>query len=321
MDIIAKAFNPENGTARAVIVNIDGWISGLVTKGGRAEEVITAYQEEAAKLEKALWAEHKQLFRGLKTNSPAVMFYRCPTYNDDSLWGNCYHKKLGIVSGTYPESPYTLKANMMALSADFYLNQPELYSTKDHLANFNIGSGKVAILLSSAPYQRERDWEALNKAMLEAFKALCGDHPEEHWDEVGKALRDNLGADQAYVFIVDADECRRRMNWNVKEGEATDIKLRIYWSKKGWALMDNEWNEHTDETIQARTGLLTYEGFEGLCISEINDGKIILRRGEEQRVLTTGKEESFSYSDFYEDHEGIEQRDIRYYLSIEWLED
>ena len=37
MDIIAKAFNPKNGTARAVTVNIDGWISGLVTKGNQAE--------------------------------------------------------------------------------------------------------------------------------------------------------------------------------------------------------------------------------------------------------------------------------------------
>ena len=318
MDIIAKAFNPKNGTARAVTVNIDGWISGLVTKGNQAEETIAAYQEGAAKLEKALWEEHEKLFKSLKTNSPTVMFYRCPTYNDDSLWGHCLFKKVKRERGSYPENPYTLNAEAMALSADFYQNQRELYSTRDLIADILIGYGKEAILLSSAPYERERDWEPLNKAMLEAFSALCCDHPEEHWDEVGEILRDTLGADNAYVFITDADECRRRLNWSVKEGEPTDAKLRIWWSKRGWALMDNEWNERTDETIQARTGTLVYEGFAGLCITEINEQEIILRRGEQQYVLTPGKTESFSYRDFYEDHEGIEQRDIRYYLSIEW---
>lgn len=322
MEIIGKAFNPAGGTERAVCTNIDGWISGLMVKGEDAGQAISAYLEEAGKLKSAMRREREEVWKGWQNSSPALAFYRNLSLNDDGLWGHCLHKNSGRQLGTYPESPYTMKADMIALSTEFMLVRPEMLYTRDVLCadRFNLYYGKDAVLLSSAPYERERDWEKLNKAFLGAFCALCGDNPEAHWDDAGKVLRDTLGEDHAYVLIVDADECRKRVNWNTPEGPATDIRLKISWRKKGWALMDNEWDEHTEETVLAKTGALNYAGFVGLCITEISDSSITFRNGGDQWVLEPGKTLFYHYNDSYEDHEGVEHRDIDYSLSITWLE-
>ena len=322
MDIIGKAFNPAGGTAKAVCTNIDGWISGLIVKGEDAERTVSAYLGEAGKLKRAMWNEHNAIWEGLQTNSPALLFYRNPSLNDDGIWGKCLHKNSGRELGTYPETPYTLKADFIALSADFMTACREIYVARDLLCmdRFFLYYGKDAVLLSSAPYERERDWEKLNEAIFGAFSALCGDHPEEHWEDAGKVLRDKLGPDNAYVLIVNADECRKRLHWSIPEGPATDIRLKISWRKKGWALMDNEWDEQKEETVLARTGDLKYEAFYGLCITEISDSAITFRRGTDQRVLDPGKSLFYFHNDSYEDHEGVEHRDIDYSLSITWLE-
>ena len=119
---------------------------------------------------------------------------------------------------------------------------------------------------------------------------------------------------------MDADECRKRLNWNTPEGPETDIRLKISWSKKGWALMNSEWDERREDIVQARTGALNYEAFNGPCITEISDSAITFRRGEDKRILEPGKSLFYSYNDSYEDHEGVEHRDIDYSLIITWLE-
>ena len=291
MDIIGKAFNPAGGAAKAVCEKVDGCIRGQIIKGDGPD-------------------------------SPSLVFNRELHLNDDGIWGKCIHKNSGRQLGTWPESPYTLKADYIALSAEFMTVRPEIYVARDLLCkdHFNLYLGKDAVLLSSAPYERERDWEKLNEAILGAFRAMCGDNPEEHWEDAGKVLRDTLGPDNAYVLIVDADECRKRLNWNTPEGPETDIRLKISWSKKGWALMNSEWDERREDIVQARTGALNYEAFIGLCITEISDSAITFRRGEDKRILEPGKSLFYSYNDSYEDHEGVEHRDIDYSLIITWLE-
>ena len=224
MDIIGKAFNPAGGAAKAVCEKVDGCIRGQIIKGDGPD-------------------------------SPSLVFNRELHLNDDGIWGKCIHKNSGRQLGTWPESPYTLKADYIALSAEFMTVRPEIYVARDLLCkdHFNLYLGKDAVLLSSAPYERERDWEKLNEAILGAFRAMCGDNPEEHWDDAGKVLRDTLGPDNAYVLIVDADECRKRLNWNTPEGPETDIRLKISWSKKGWALMNSEWDERREDIVQAIT--------------------------------------------------------------------
>ena len=66
-----------------------------------------------------------------------------------------------------------------------------------------------------------------------------------------------------------------------------------------WALMDNEWDEHTEETVLAKTGALNYAGFIGLCITQISDSSITFRNGGDQRVLEPGKTLFYHYNDSY----------------------
>lgn len=171
-----------------------------------------------------------------------------------------------------------------------------------------------------ADYNREQ-WEGINISLVEAITPLCCDNPEEHWSEVEELLREAIDPCGAYVIIVDGDTCRARMSWNVKEGEPTEHRLKIDWSKVGWALMNSEWNEHTSDTIQAKCGKLAYEGFGDLCIKEIAEDRMVFILGEDRYVLTRSERLSLRYNNSFEDHEGVEWHDINYSLDITWLDD
>ena len=320
MDIIAKAFNPAKGNARAVCAEVHGWMTGIIAKGDDSEQAIAAFLEGAAKFDWFSYSERENLIQDLPTESPVLSFYRNPRTNNYG-WNDICYKNINEVVGKYPSEPYALKSDMMGMSADLMTIRLELTCQSDFLRskNFNFCEGRDFVILSTASFEREKDWDKFNEAFLETVKALCGDHPEENWDKAERVLRNALGQDEAYVIIADADELRERVSLNVPQGEATDIRLNIRWHKKGWALMNSEWDESTDETIQARTGSLEYDGFIGLCITEITDSQITFRHGTEKRILTPGETIRYFYNDSYEDHEGVEHRDINHSLSITWL--
>ncbi|MBP5547994.1 MAG: hypothetical protein J6X58_03765 [Bacteroidales bacterium] len=315
MEIIGKAFNPSNGNARAACVKTDYWVMALVTKGDDAEQTVADFTKTASSLEAEKWDQPKKLWATVQTESPVMMFCRNCINDEDGLWREFFHKNIDGIDAKQPTG-----ASMTGLVADLKSLNPGLYIPEDFLSTYNLLSKKTVVVLSTASYERERDWDKLNEATIEAQKALCQDNPEQGWEEAGAALRNNLDPDAAYVLITDADQCRERIHWNVKQGEATDIKLWVAWSKKGWSLM-NEYDEHICEVIQARTGNLIYEGFIGLHITEITDDEISFRYGKEKRVLKRGGNITFSYSDSYEDHEGTEQYDIHYSLFFKWNED
>lgn len=322
MDIIGKAFNPTAGNARAACVEIDDMIIGIITHGDDAEDTIASFNDAVQNLDKDSWSKGKDIWNNINTTSPFLMFCRKRSTDDDSLWGNFYHKNISYVMGEYPDSPYALDASMTGLCAALLLNTTELAYPADFLQkeNFNFYVGKDVVVLSTAPYNRANDWEQLNKTVVEAVKPLCCDHPEEHWDDAGKVLFNSIAPDHAHIIIVNADDCRKRVNWNIPDGEPTRHQLKIEWSKRGWELMNSEWDEHTTDIVRAKTGCLYYEEFFGLCITEITDNKITLRRGTQQYILTPGESLNLSENDSYEDHEGVEHRDIDYELNITWLQ-
>ena len=71
---------------------------------------------------------------------------------------------------------------------------------------------------------------------MDIFASFCYDKPEEHWSEAEELLHNVLGNDNAYILIVDADKCRKRLHWNVAEDEMTSYRLKIDWKKKGWSI-------------------------------------------------------------------------------------
>ena len=321
MDFIGKAFNPSQGNARAICLADDLWVMALITKGDDAEQVLAAFREADSRYEGNVWGKPQMLWENLGTESPVMLFCRNKRTNEAGIWRKCFYKNFKYEVGEYPDQPYALSSDMMGLYADFMLSSRELQMTTDFLRDdrFNFYSAREAMLLTTAPYVREKDAERFDKAIFEAFSALCGDHPEKQWEEAERVLREAIDPDAAYVLIVDADECQQRVNWSIKEGETTDERLRIHWSKKGWRLMNTEYDEHTDETVQAKTGSLHYEGFAGLCITEISPTKIVFRNGQEERILLPGETLNYHLNDSYEDHEGVEQYDVDYWLSISWV--
>ena len=313
MNIIGKAFNPPNGNAQAACVKTDYWMVALITKGDDAKQTISNFIRDAASLEAEKWDQPKKLWATVKTESPVMMFCRNLINNEDGLWREFFHKNIDGIDAKQP-----IGASMTGLVANLKSLNPGLNIPEDFLNTYNLLSRMSVVVLSTASYERERDWDKLNEATIAAQKALCHDNPEQGWEEAGAALRNIINPDAAYVMITDADQCRERIHWNVKQGEPTNIKLWIAWSMKGWKLMNTEYDEHICETIPARTGNLVYEGFTGLHITEITDNEIAFRFGEDRRILTPGKDITFSHNDCYEDHEGLEQYNIHYSLLIKW---
>lgn len=316
-NIIGKVFNPEQGNARAACVNLHTNVVGIITKGDDADQTIASFQKAAKKIGKNTWDETKELWDSIKTDSPVMMFSR--STNSDSV--KSFYRNLGEAIGKYPND-HVLKASMIGMSSSVLKVRPELSYPVDfyEISNTNKYCGTLAVVLSTAPYNRKEDWATLQKAVLNVYKTLCSENPEEQWDAAGEVLRNAFGADEAYVIIVYANTCRDRSFWNIPEGELTKHRLKIDWSKKGWALMSEEYNESTSETIQARIGSpLSYEGFGTLYIKEITDNEITLVCEQEEHTLTPGETIYFHYNDSYEDHEGVEWRDINHKLEITWL--
>ena len=321
MDIIGKAFNPTDGNAKAIVLEADGTVVGVVAKGAEAGQTLSAFRQEVEKPEVDVYYHTKEIWDNVKEKSPVLMIARNARTNEDGIWRHVYYRGFKYQVGEYPDQPYALSSDMMGLYADLMLIRKELSYPTDFLREdkFNYYSGRDVIVLSTAPYNRERDWETFNQAVVDAVAAMCGDDPSKNWDKAGDVLREALGENAAFVMIVDADECRKRVNWTVKEGEPTDVKLRIEWRKKGWKLMGDDFDERSDETVQAKTGQLLYDGFIGLCITEITPDQIVFRNGKEERILTPGETLHYHLNDSYEDHEGVEHYDIDYYLHITWL--
>lgn len=315
MNFIGKAFNPATGNARAVCIELDDMIIGLITKGDDAEETIALFKEAVKNIDKNAWSKDKDIWNSINTNSPVLMLCR----KSNSI--DYFYNNIDYVMGKYPKNPHALESSMTGLFSSLMLIKPELTYPADFLKaeKFNYYYGKDVILLSTAPYKRKKDWELLNKTILDAVTPLCGDNPEQQWDEAEKILLNNMGTDEAYILIVNAEDCHKRIHWNVPIGEPTEHQLKIEWSKNGWELMGKDWNEKTSEIIQAKTGSLLYEEFYGICITEITDNKMTFRKGTEQYTLTPGASLNFFSNDSYEDHEGIEHRDINYKLNITWI--
>lgn len=312
MDIIIRAFNPEGGNARATSADICNKAVGLIIKGDDADAIIAKFHQQAPTIDlSANSSGLSDLFDSLETTSPMIMFcYNKRKAYDPYDWMECYHKNLS----DKPKS----KAKMMGFYADTLLASPKLINQMDTI----LGSPtfyKDVVLLSSAPYSKARDFNKLSRAIVDIFASLCYDKPEEHWAEAEELLHNELGNDNAYILIVDADQCRMRFIWNVAEGEPTNYRLKIDWTKKGWSI-GNDYDEHISDVVFARRGVVSYENFLG-CITEITDEAITIRLGDKTETLTPGNSLVFRNGDSYEDHEGVEHYDITYTLTIEWLKE
>lgn len=321
MDIIGKSFSTTQGNARAACATIDSYLIGLITKGDDADEVVATFKRAAEEVAEGAWDPTKEIWDKLETDSPILMYCRNRWHEEYGI-GKIYYRNIDFVKGSYPDSAHLLESRMFGLMADMMSVRRELFNSIDfiELDKFNRYPGRDVILLSTADYNREQ-WEGINISLVEAITPLCCDNPEEHWSEVERLLREAIDPCEAYVVIVDGDTCRARMSWNVKEGEPTEHRVKIDWSKVGWALMNSEWNEHTSDTIQAKCGRLAYEGFDDLCIKEIAEDRMVFILGEDRHILTRGEGLSLRYNDSFEDHEGVEWRDINYSLDITWLDD
>lgn len=310
MQMIRRAFNPASGNARAACVDIGNYAVGLIIKGDDADAIVAQFEALAPTIDlSANWNALSDLFDALDTTSPAMMFCRHKSNNRYSAASKkCYYKNLG-------ESPYT-KAKMIGLCADMQLVKPAIL----HKAASVIGGmacGDSVVLLSTATYDKEHDFEPLSKALTDAFVTLCKEVPEEHFDGAGEVLRSVLGEGNAYILIVDAEECCRRLFWNMTEGEPTEHRLKIDWRKKGREI-GYKYDEQRSDVVNARTGVLEYEGFIGLCITEITAERIVLQRFDDRYILTPGECLELRDGDSREDSEGVELYDINYCLSLEW---
>lgn len=312
MDIIIRAFNPEGGNARATSADICDKAVGLIIKGDDADAIIAKFHQQAPTIDLSdNWSGLSDLFDSLETTSPMIMFCynKREAYNLRD-WKECYHKNLGA----NPKS----KAKMMGFYANTLLASPKLINEMETiLGGFTMC--KDVVLLSSAPYYKARDFNKLSRAIVDIYASLCYDKPEEHWIEAEELLHNVLGNDNAYILIVDADQCRKRFIWNVAEGEPTNYRLKIVWTKKGWSI-GNDYDEHISDVVFARRGVVSYENFLG-CITEITDEAITIRLGDKTETLTPGNTLEFRNGDSYEDHEGVEHYDITYTLTIEWLKE
>lgn len=318
MDIIAKAFDSADGNARAACADFDDYVIGIITKGDDAAQTIASFKEAVAGLGSDVWDIADQIWKSIKTDSPVLMICRNTKSNESYSWRKVHYSNLDEIVGPYPKEPYALKSSMMGFYTDMFLVRPELSYPSDCLRDdkFNFYSGKDFLILSTASYDRAKDWNTYQKASIDLVTALCGDKPEEHWEDAEKVLRGSIAQDAAYVVIVDAEQCRRRAFWNVPEGEPSEHKIKIEWSKKGWELMGSDYDEHSSDTIQAKTGVLNYESFGGLCITEITEQFITFRYMDKKYVLSPGESFTLFYNDSYEDSQGVEHYDIDYELSI-----
>lgn len=321
MDIIGKAFNPSAGDARAVCSQYGKWIMALITKGADSDKTIADFNSAVAALGDDEWDAGQEVWKQIATDSPVLMLCRNTSSNESYAWRKVYYNKLDEVIGPYPEEPYALKSSMMGFYTDMILVRQEVMNPSDYLRDnkFNFYSGKDFVILSTASYDRAKDWNSYNRASINLVTALCGDNPEEHWEDAEKALRASIAQDAAYVVIVDADECRKRAFWNVPEGEPSEHKIRIEWSKTGWELTGPEYDEHISDLIQAKTGVLDYEYFWSLCITEIGESSMTFRYKDKKYVLAPGESFELFENDSYEDSQEVEHYDIDYTIKISWI--
>lgn len=314
MQIIRQAFNPEGGNARAACENIDDrYAVGLIVKGDDADAIIAKFREQVPTIDlSANWSGLSDLFDSLETNSPVIMFCR-NTHEaaERNKWMDCFYKNIG-------ESPLD-RSEMVGVTANIRFDKPEVVGV-DNIIEARFRFYRNVILISSAPYDKKCDTERLIRSLERAYIPLCNHEPEEHWQEVGEVLRNELGKDNAYIFIANADFCRERAYWNLPAGEPTKHRLKIDWRKKGWSI-GQDYDEHISDVVNARTGAFNYESFEGLCITSITDDAITVKLDGKTQTLTHGNTLVFRDGDSYEDHEGVEHYDITYILEIEWLKE
>lgn len=319
MNIIGKAFNPTQGDARAICMETDGYVIGLITKGEDSEKTVASFENTVANIDENEWDKAAKIWKSIETDSPVIMFCRNKRSDDSAMWKRIFCKNVKKEH----DNTDVMEASMTGTYTYTMLIAKELYSPFEFITKTGSESsyGQSLILLSTAPYNKEKNWEELKKTILDAYTPLCSENPEEHWNEAGKVLQDALGHENAFVIITDAEDCIRRMHWNVAEGEPTEHKLEIKWSKEGFGgLYGPDYDEHTTEIVQAKTGALSkYEEFESLCITEITDSAITFIIKGEKKILTPGKTLYFTEHDGYESHDGIEYKSITYDLSITWL--
>ncbi len=313
MDIIIRAFNPESGDVRATCADICNNAVGLIVKGDDADALVAKFHEQTPTIDlRSNWSGLSDLFESLETSSPMIMF--CRNTNEAAeqyRWMDCFHKNLG-------EKPCD-KAEMVGIVASMRFDRPEVASKPNNIIAARFSCDRDVILIASTPYNKKRDLEPLTRALERAYASLCYDNPEEHWVEAEELLHNELGKDNAYILIVDADKCRKRFSWNIAPGEPTNHRLKIDWRKKGWSI-GCDYDEHTSDIVNARTGVISYESFQG-CITEITDDAITIKIGDKTKILTPGEIVEFRDGDSYEDHEGVEHYDITYILEIEWLKE
>ncbi|MBR5197032.1 MAG: hypothetical protein IKW42_02305, partial [Alistipes sp.] len=193
MQIIRQAFNPEGGNARAACENIDDrYAVGLIVKGDDADAIIAKFREQAHTIDlSANWSGLSDLFDSLETNSPVIMFCR-NTHEaaESNKWMDCFYKNIG-------ESPLD-RSEMVGVTANIRFDKPEVVGV-DNIIEARFRFNRNVILISSAPYDKGCDTQRLIRSLERAYIPLCNDEPEEHWQEVGEVLRNELGKDNAYI--------------------------------------------------------------------------------------------------------------------------
>ena len=112
MDIIGKAFNPVQGDARAVCVQTDGFIIGLITKGKDAEQTIASFRNTMTDIDDKSWEKTKEIWESINTCSPLIMFCRNRYTSDCGLWKRSYYKNVDNVVGEYPYNSFGLESSM-----------------------------------------------------------------------------------------------------------------------------------------------------------------------------------------------------------------
>lgn len=313
MNIIIRAFSPESGNVRATCADICNNAVGLIVKGDDADALVAKFHAQAPTIDlSSNWSGLSDLFESLETDSPIIMFCRNTREEAEQYrWMDCFHKNLG----KNPDN----EAEMVGIVANVKFDRPEVVSVASNIINARFSSNRGVVLIASTPYDKQRDFEPLTRVLERAYASLCYEKPEEHWAEVEELLHNELGKDNGYILIVDAEGCSKRSIWNVALGEPTNHRLKIDWKKRGWSI-GQDYNEHTSEIVNARTGVISYESFQG-CITEITDDAMTIKLGDRTETLTPGSSLVFRDGDSYEDHEGVEHYDISYALEIEWLKE
>ena len=188
----------------------------MIVKGDDADALVAKFHEQAPTIDlSSNWSGLSDLFESLETDSPIIMFCRNTREEAEQYkWMDCFHKNLG----KKPDN----KAEMVGISANMKFDRPEVVSVASNIINARFSSNRGVVLIASTPYDKKRDFEPLTRVLERAYASLCYEKPEEHWAEVEELLHNELGKDNGYILIVDAEGCSKRSIWNVAIGEPTN---------------------------------------------------------------------------------------------------